>query len=111
MLLTHCARLAASRAAWTAGKSSAISTAMIAMTTSNSIKVNPRRIVVGSCNKFGGPRASEQHLEELVGHHLEVVGPFEDDDVLLQVHLVHAPERAEEVPQPRPDPLERVAMH
>src|SRR5215813_13938355 len=42
-LLTHWARRAASRAAWTAGNSRAISTAMIAMTTSSSISVNPRR--------------------------------------------------------------------
>ena len=38
----HCERRAASRAAWTAGKSSAIRTAMMAMTTSSSISVNPR---------------------------------------------------------------------
>src|SRR5258707_10538814 len=42
MLLMHWARRAASRAAWTAGSRSAIRTAMIAMTTSNSISVNPR---------------------------------------------------------------------
>ena len=41
-LLTHWERRAASRAAWTAGRSSAIKTAMIAMTTNNSIKVKPR---------------------------------------------------------------------
>src|SRR6516165_2002673 len=40
-LLRHCARLAASRAAWTAGSKSAISTAIMAMTTSSSIRVNP----------------------------------------------------------------------
>src|SRR5579871_3790500 len=44
-LLTHWSRRAASRAAWTAGRSRAISTAMIAMTTSNSISVKPRRFV------------------------------------------------------------------
>src|SRR6185312_11963618 len=42
-LLTHCSRRAASRAAWTAGSKSAISTAMIAITTSSSIRVKPRR--------------------------------------------------------------------
>ena len=48
MLLTHWARRAASRADWTAGSSSAISTAMIAITTSSSISVNPdlRRNIV-----------------------------------------------------------------
>ena len=40
----HWMRGAASRADWTAGSSRAISTAMIAITTSNSISVNPRRI-------------------------------------------------------------------
>src|SRR3981081_4407858 len=41
-LLTHCERRAASRAAWTAGSNRAIRTAMIAITTSSSIKVKPR---------------------------------------------------------------------
>src|SRR5262245_36131554 len=42
-LLTHCARRAASRADWTEGSKRAIRTAMIAMTTSNSIRVKPGR--------------------------------------------------------------------
>ena len=42
MLLEHCIRRAASRAACTAGSSKAIRMPMIAMTTSNSTKVNPR---------------------------------------------------------------------
>src|SRR3954454_20293870 len=42
-LLTHCDRRAASRAACTAGNSSAIRTAMIAITTNNSIKVKAGR--------------------------------------------------------------------
>ena len=42
MLFVHCERRAASRAAWTAGRSNAISTAMMAITTSSSIRVNPR---------------------------------------------------------------------
>src|SRR3954453_23878356 len=46
-LLTHCARRAASRAACTAGRSRAIRTAMMAMTTSNSISVKPRRSRAG----------------------------------------------------------------
>src|ERR1700712_1980208 len=41
-LLTHWARRAASRAACTAGRSRAIRTAMIAITTSNSMSVKPR---------------------------------------------------------------------
>jgi hypothetical protein len=43
-LLTHCARRAALRADCAAGSKSAISTAMIAMTTSSSIRVKPRRV-------------------------------------------------------------------
>src|SRR4051812_29695395 len=46
MLLTHCALRAASRAACTAGNSRAIRTAMIAITTSNSIRVKPRRVLM-----------------------------------------------------------------
>ena len=42
-LLMHWARRAASRAACTAGKSSAINTAMIAITTRSSINVKPPR--------------------------------------------------------------------
>jgi hypothetical protein len=37
----------------------------------------------GSCNQFGGSRASEQYPQELVGDRLEVVGPLENDDVLF----------------------------
>src|SRR3954447_23070497 len=64
----------------------------------------------GSCNQLGGSRAAEEHPQELVGHLLEVVCPLENDDILFQVYFVHAPERPEEVPQPGPDPLQRVAM-
>ena len=39
----HWMRRAASRAAWTAGSKRAIKTAMMAMTTSSSISVKPRR--------------------------------------------------------------------
>src|SRR5947209_3422282 len=41
-LLTHWVRRAASRAAWTAGRSRAIRTAMMAITTRSSISVKPR---------------------------------------------------------------------
>src|SRR4051812_8310210 len=44
-LLTHCERRAASRAACTAGNKRAIRTAMMAMTTSSSIRVKPRRFI------------------------------------------------------------------
>src|SRR5438270_6100505 len=41
-LLVHWARRAASRAAWTAGRSRAIKTAMMAITTSSSMRVKAR---------------------------------------------------------------------
>ena len=40
----HWARRAASRADWTAGKSKAMRTAMMAMTTRSSIRVNPGKV-------------------------------------------------------------------
>src|SRR3954468_4996923 len=43
-LLLHLARAAASRTFWTAGRSRPIRIAMMAMTTNNSIRVNPRRV-------------------------------------------------------------------
>jgi hypothetical protein len=43
-LFVHCARRAASRDDWTAGKSSAMSMAIMDITTSNSIKVKPRSL-------------------------------------------------------------------
>src|SRR5688500_184011 len=47
-LLTHRVRAAASRTFWTAGRSSPIRIAMIAITTSSSINVNPRRVRAGA---------------------------------------------------------------
>src|SRR5580704_3489945 len=44
-LLRHWLRRAASRAAWTAGSSRAMSVAMMAITTNNSISVKPERLV------------------------------------------------------------------
>ncbi len=46
-LLVQEIRLAASRTFWTAGKSSPINTPMMAMTTSSSISVKPRRENMG----------------------------------------------------------------
>ena len=43
MLLEHCIRRAARRAAWTAGSRRPMSTPMMLMTTSSSISVKPRR--------------------------------------------------------------------
>ena len=48
-LFVHCMRLAASRADCTAGSRSAIKTAMMAITTSNSMSVNPLLVVVDIC--------------------------------------------------------------
>src|SRR5689334_24373395 len=63
-LLTHWDRRAASRAAWTAGSRRAIRTAMIAMTTSNSIRVKARE-----------DRETMGHLDPLVG-----TGELEGDE-------------------------------
>ena len=52
MLLVHWMRRAASRADWTAGSNSAISTAMMAMTTKSSINVKPRRCSHGNMSSF-----------------------------------------------------------
>src|SRR4051794_41156488 len=46
MLFVHCERRAASRADWTAGSSKEMRTAMMAITTSSSISVNPRRFLM-----------------------------------------------------------------
>ena len=46
----------------------------------------------------------------MVVHALEVVRPLEHGDVLGQIALVDAAERAQEVAQPRPDALHGVAM-
>src|SRR5215217_8049195 len=53
-LLEHLARAAASRTFWTAGRSNPIRIAMIAITTNNSISVNPRR------SGEGAPRCTRQ---------------------------------------------------
>jgi hypothetical protein len=45
MLLLHDDRRAASRACWTAGNNNAINTAIMAITTNNSISVKPRRLL------------------------------------------------------------------
>ena len=45
----HWIRRAASRAAWTAGKSKAIRTAMMAMTTRSSISVKPALSLIAVC--------------------------------------------------------------
>src|SRR3954463_4961251 len=66
-LLMHWDRRAASRAACTAGSSSAIRTAMIAMTTSSSIRVKARE-----------DRETMRHLDRLVG-----TGKWEGDEPSL----------------------------
>src|SRR5688572_24776234 len=74
--------MAASRTFWTAGNSRPISTAMMAMTTSNSIRVKPRTRPRSRRNMTGPPR-SVGTGRDLFGE-LEVVGPvgrlFDDLD-------------------------------
>ena len=42
---------------------------------------------------------------------LDVEAPLENRHVLVEVYLVHTAERPQEVPQPRPDPFQRVVVH
>ena len=60
-LLVHWMRRAASRAAWTAGKSNAISTAMMAMTTRSSIRVNAFLLIMS----LSSSTQERQHAVEL----------------------------------------------
>src|SRR6185437_12455974 len=55
-LLVHCERRAASRADWTAGSSKAIKTAMMAMTTSSSIRVKPGFLFIDATSRTGQGR-------------------------------------------------------
>src|SRR3954469_5067431 len=61
-LFVHWIRRAASRAAWTAGNSRAISTAMMAMTTRSSISVKPRPRIerLEGRGMAGGPETREE---------------------------------------------------
>src|SRR5262249_52301219 len=87
-LLVHWARRAASRADCTAGSKSAISTAMIAITTSSSIRVKPAWRIARSLCRFtesapsrggiscrGGTEPECGHIGE--GLHFPSVGQFE----------------------------------
>ena len=65
----------------------------------------------GSCRASGGEFNAQECPEELRGGLLHVASPLEERHVLGQVLLAHSPERTEEVPQPRPAPLERIARH
>ena len=56
----HWARRPASRAAWTAGNSKAISKAMIAMTTNSSMSVNPRPARAGTDRGMGMLRLGDE---------------------------------------------------
>src|SRR5262245_34747558 len=74
-LLTHWARRAASRADWTAGNKRAINTAMIAMTTSSSIRVKPGRRDRTSEERVIeviSPKRGE--VESILHGHMRVVG-------------------------------------
>src|SRR5687767_3792899 len=56
-------RRVASRAAWTAGRSSPAKTPMIAMTMSSSMSVNPLCLFIAKSSRIGGfPAASKRNL-------------------------------------------------
>src|SRR3954469_7134372 len=88
-LLMHCERRAASRAAWTAGRSRAIRTAMMAMTTSNSIRVKPCRgmglLLDGRSARGGILCASERGRQFFESHEAAgVPGRFVDPGLRMQ---------------------------
>src|SRR5512144_2046345 len=64
----------------------------------------------GSCRASGGLSDPQEGSEKSQRRPLDVVGPLEQGHILVQVLLAHAPERPQEVPQPRPQPLQRVAI-
>src|SRR5215213_9101961 len=72
MLLLHFARFAASRACWTAGKRSAMSTPMMAMTTSSSMSVKPidfeRRTIRCPFQKTGDKRDEKTIDDDLAAN-------------------------------------------
>src|SRR5579884_4137067 len=64
-LLEHLARAAASRTFWTAGSSRPIRIAMMAITTSSSISVKPRRARERIAPSFHGDKASKHESDEV----------------------------------------------
>ena len=59
-LLAHWVRLAASRACWTAGNVKPTKMPMMAMTTSNSTSVNPRRWFFDIAFSLGNPKPRDE---------------------------------------------------
>src|SRR5262245_58005036 len=78
MLLTHFVRRAASRAACTAGKSSATRTPMMAIDTKSSTSVTPRRWLVDNAEFMSAPRKSG-----LVGTHFWQLAHVPDFDRVI----------------------------
>src|SRR5690349_8090968 len=72
MLFWHCDRAAAARTFWTAGTSRPMRMAMMAITTSNSIRVKPRRPGMGVLRDRGLADAERSN-------HLTIVHVLEDD--------------------------------
>ena len=64
----------------------------------------------GSWGRAGPRPQADERSEKLIRHPLDVVPPLEDRDVLVQLPLAHAPERPQEVAQPRPQPRQRVVV-
>src|SRR4051794_29461339 len=79
-LLVHCERRADSRAACTAGRSRAIRTAMIEMTTRSSIRVKPRRLIGGT------PRARGAGIRRLRTTYM-TLSPSKDDESVANHHV------------------------
>src|SRR5262245_1052529 len=68
MLFAHLVRAAASRTFWTAGRSRPIRTAMMAMTTSNSISVNAARRTVRNAERIISPPEYGRRRARRNGH-------------------------------------------
>src|SRR5262245_54226654 len=93
MWFVHWARRAASRAAWTAGSRSEIRTAMIAMTTKSSIRVNAGRQVrlvaafISTVLNRGGRYRSIQVMPHLIIVFFSSVCRFYEANVKLRIDL------------------------
>jgi hypothetical protein len=82
--LEHCIRLAASRAAWTAGNRRAINTPIIAITTRSSTRVNARKPTAE-----GGLRKifAELSLRKFVKIRLPAPPPLTYFDICLNIEI------------------------
>ena len=66
----------------------------------------------GSCRAFGGILPTQHGTEECQWRPFDVVAPLKESDLLIDRGIfAYTSEWSQEVPQPRPQPLQRVVMH